>query len=134
VLVHSAGLCHACRSSVERRIDERAEWFERGQSRSAHQEPRAGASATADDRLSAISGAAVRSRASRGLASAAPYLAVIDTDLQHDETILPEMMRRLRHSDLDIVIGSRFAAGGNVDGCLSPRRLWLSRLRRRSVA
>jgi dolichol-phosphate mannosyltransferase len=62
------------------------------------------------------------------LASAAPYLAVMDADLQHDESILPEMLRRLERSDLDIVIGSRFASGGNVHGGLSQRRLWLSQL------
>jgi dolichol-phosphate mannosyltransferase len=62
------------------------------------------------------------------LASAAPYLAVMDADLQHDETILPEMMRRLQQSDLDIVIGSRFIAGGSAGTGLSQRRLWLSRL------
>jgi dolichol-phosphate mannosyltransferase len=62
------------------------------------------------------------------LASAAPYLAVMDADLQHDETILPKMMRRLQQSDLDIVIGSRFVPGGNADAGLSQRRLWLSQL------
>jgi dolichol-phosphate mannosyltransferase len=62
------------------------------------------------------------------LASAAPYLAVMDADLQHDETILPEMLRLLQQSDLDIVIGSRFADGGNADACFSQRRLRLSQL------
>lgn len=62
------------------------------------------------------------------LASAAPYLAVMDADLQHDEMILPEMMRWLKQSDLDIVIGSRFMSGGRADLGLSQRRLWLSRL------
>ena len=62
------------------------------------------------------------------LASAAPYLAVMDADLQHDEMILPEMMRWLKQSDLDIVIGSRFMSGGSADLGLSQRRLWLSRL------
>ena len=68
------------------------------------------------------------------LASAAPYLAVMDADLQHDETILPEMMRRLQQSNLDIVIGSRFASDGNANAGFSQRRLWLSLLGRRSVA
>ena len=62
------------------------------------------------------------------LASAAPYLAVMDADLQHDETILPEMMRRLQQSELDIVIGSRFVAGADANMGFSPRRLWLSQL------
>lgn len=41
------------------------------------------------------------------MASAAPYLAVIDADLQHDETILPVMLRKLRDEGLDLVVASR---------------------------
>ena len=41
------------------------------------------------------------------LSSAAPYLAVIDGDLQHDETLLPEMLHKLKQERLDIVVGSR---------------------------
>jgi dolichol-phosphate mannosyltransferase len=48
------------------------------------------------------------------LASAAPYVAVMDADLQHDETLLPKMLRRLRGEPLDIVVGSRYTAGGSV--------------------
>jgi dolichol-phosphate mannosyltransferase len=48
------------------------------------------------------------------LASTAPYLAVMDADLQHDETILPEMLRLLRAGDTDIVIGSRYLPGGDA--------------------
>ena len=48
------------------------------------------------------------------LASAAPYLAVIDGDLQHDETLLPRMLEDLRQDDIDIVIGSRYAEGGGL--------------------
>jgi len=63
------------------------------------------------------------------LATGAPFLAVIDADLQHDESILPRMLETLRERDLDIVVGSRFSAGGSV-GALSGRRLLLSRLGR----
>ena len=63
------------------------------------------------------------------LATGAPFLAVIDADLQHDETILPRMLETLREDDLDIVVGSRFAAGGSV-GAFSGRRQLLSRLGR----
>src|SRR4029453_19363937 len=52
----------------------------------------------------------------------------MDADLQHDETILPEMLRLLQQSDLDIVIGSRFADGGNADAGFSRRRLRLTQL------
>ncbi len=41
------------------------------------------------------------------MASTAPYLAVIDADLQHDETILPLMLRTLRNEGLDLVVASR---------------------------
>ena len=48
------------------------------------------------------------------LASAAPYLAVIDGDLQHDEVILPDMLRHLKNEDLDVVVGSRYVNGGGT--------------------
>lgn len=48
-------------------------------------------------------------------ATAAPAVAVIDGDLQHDETILPQMLAALRRDPtLDIVVGSRFVAGGGT--------------------
>ena len=50
------------------------------------------------------------------LASSAPYLAVIDADLQHDERLLPQMLETLRTQRLDIVIGSRHVAGGGLGG------------------
>lgn len=46
------------------------------------------------------------------LASSAPYLAVIDADLQHDEKLLPRMLATLKLDGLDIVVGSRYVAGG----------------------
>jgi dolichol-phosphate mannosyltransferase len=48
------------------------------------------------------------------LSSTAPYVAVMDADLQHDEGLLPKMLGLLRSEPLDIVIGSRFAKGGDV--------------------
>ncbi len=48
------------------------------------------------------------------LASSAPYLAVIDADLQHDETLLPQMLATLKAEALDVVVGSRYLAGGGV--------------------
>ena len=48
------------------------------------------------------------------LASSAPYVAVMDADLQHDEAILPQMLAALRGEDCDIVVGSRYVAGGSV--------------------
>lgn len=61
------------------------------------------------------------------LASSAPYLCVMDGDLQHDETILPDMLGRLTGQDLDIVVGSRYVAGGAI-GDWTARRAWISRL------
>src|SRR4051812_41751290 len=59
------------------------------------------------------------------LASHAPYIAVIDADLQHDASLLPRMLGRLKAEPLDLVIGSRHVAGGSV-GAFAPARRWLS--------
>lgn len=48
-------------------------------------------------------------------ATAAPLVAVIDGDLQHDETLLPRMADLLdTETSLDLVIGSRFVEGGGT--------------------
>jgi len=60
------------------------------------------------------------------LATVAPYLAVLDGDLQHDETLLPSMLRTLKHEGLDIVVGSRYLAGGGL-GTWNRRRRSMSR-------
>lgn len=59
------------------------------------------------------------------LASSAPYIAVIDADLQHDERLLPEMLRALKSEPLDITIGSRHVAGGGT-GTMSAGRVRIS--------
>jgi dolichol-phosphate mannosyltransferase len=61
------------------------------------------------------------------LATSAPLLAVMDADLQHDETLLPAMVERLRRGDVDLVVGTRYAAGTAVPGWDEGRRR-LSRL------
>ena len=48
------------------------------------------------------------------LSTAAPLVAVMDADLQHDERVLPDMVRALRDQDADIVVGSRYVDGGGV--------------------
>lgn len=48
------------------------------------------------------------------LATTAPFLAIMDADLQHDEHLLPNMLMRLKHAPLDLVIGSRYVTGGTV--------------------
>ena len=61
------------------------------------------------------------------LASSADLVAVIDGDLQHDETILPKMYAALFSSDVDLAIGTR-VADETVPGGLSPARQRLSDL------
>ena len=42
------------------------------------------------------------------LSCTSDYMAVMDADMQHDETILPKMLDALKDkSELDIVVGSR---------------------------
>ena len=67
------------------------------------------------------------------MASNAPYLAVMDGDLQHDETLLPDMLRRLQTSDVDLVVGTRHREGGSM-GAFSWARVALSQWGRRLSA
>jgi dolichol-phosphate mannosyltransferase len=48
------------------------------------------------------------------LATSAPILAVVDGDLQHDETALPKMIAAIESDEADIAIGTRYAKGGSV--------------------
>jgi dolichol-phosphate mannosyltransferase len=48
------------------------------------------------------------------LATCSPFVAVMDADLQHDEKILPQMLELLRQDCCDVVVGSRYVAGGGV--------------------
>lgn len=50
------------------------------------------------------------------LASSAPYAAVIDADLQHDETQLPKMLLLLASDQADLVVGSRYIEGYKSEG------------------
>ncbi|GBR48182.1 glycosyltransferase [Neokomagataea thailandica] len=59
------------------------------------------------------------------LASSAPYAAVMDGDLQHDESILPEMLRRLQQG-ADLVVASRHIDGGDNAGLANRWRHALS--------
>jgi dolichol-phosphate mannosyltransferase len=64
------------------------------------------------------------------LATASPYLAVMDGDLQHDESLLPEMLALAKSQDLDVVVASRHLAGGGM-GEFAADRVELSNLGRR---
>jgi dolichol-phosphate mannosyltransferase len=61
------------------------------------------------------------------LSSAAPFFAVMDADMQHDEQLLVEMLRCLKSEPLDIVLASRYVSKGGVEG-LDTRRAIISRL------
>ena len=55
------------------------------------------------------------------LASSAPCAAVIDGDLQHDETQLPKMLGLIETGAAELVIGSRYIDGGSADSFNSQR-------------
>lgn len=57
-------------------------------------------------------------------------LAVIDADLQHDPSILPEMVERVRDDRADVVVGSRSTAGGGYGDWTASRRFvsWVATL------
>jgi dolichol-phosphate mannosyltransferase len=68
------------------------------------------------------------------LSTSARYIAVIDGDLQHDETLLPRMLDILRLGQADLVVASRYVASGAADGLSNRRRVlshagvWLARV------
>jgi dolichol-phosphate mannosyltransferase len=73
----------------------------------------------------------VRRLGRRGLASAvvegiqsnfAPYIAVMDADLQHDERLLGPMLQILRQDQADVVVGSRYLAEGGLGDWNQGRR------------
>lgn len=59
------------------------------------------------------------------LSTAAPFIAIMDADLQHDETILKTMFERIARGDVDLVVGSRYVEGGGM-GEWSERRQKMS--------
>ena len=50
------------------------------------------------------------------LASQAAYIAIMDSDLQHDETILVKMLHMIKAENLDLVVASRYMTGHTVQG------------------
>lgn len=68
----------------------------------------------------------------RGLASAAiegmcstaaPYVAVMDADHQHDPALLPGMLAALESGDFDLAYASRFAEGASTEAWGRPDRV-----------
>jgi dolichol-phosphate mannosyltransferase len=50
------------------------------------------------------------------LSSSASFIAVMDGDLQHDETVLPAMLAALRDGSCELVVASRYVSGGDSSG------------------
>lgn len=80
---------------------------------------------------------AIRRIARRGLAgaclegilsSSAPIVAVMDGDLQHDETRLSAMFEIVRRGEADMVIASRYQEDESADGAMTRLRTSGSRL------
>jgi dolichol-phosphate mannosyltransferase len=61
-----------------------------------------------------------------GLASSAAFVAVIDGDLQHDETRLPVMLQALQGGAYDLAVASRHVEGGDNTGLANRWRHALS--------
>jgi len=60
------------------------------------------------------------------LSSSAQFVAVIDGDLQHDETRLPDMLAALQTGNYDLAVGSRHLEGGDNSGLANRWRHALS--------
>ena len=61
----------------------------------------------------------------RALALGADYVVEMDADFQHDPRVLPEFRRWIE--EYDVVVGSRYSAGGSVEPRWSLSRKLLSR-------
>jgi dolichol-phosphate mannosyltransferase len=61
------------------------------------------------------------------LSTSAPFIAVMDADLQHDERLLQPMLGALQEQAIDLVIGSRYVKYGDL-GALTERRKRISQI------
>lgn len=58
------------------------------------------------------------------MATSAPYIAVMDADLQHDEKLLPAMLAAVKDQNLDLAVASRYTEGGSLgDFSINRRRI-----------
>ncbi len=68
------------------------------------------------------------------LASSAPFVAVMDADLQHDPALLPQMLDELKAGHAELVVGSRYVTGGTTGNwqrqrvAMSRVATWLARM------
>jgi len=60
-------------------------------------------------------------------AARAPWVCVMDADLQHPPALIADLFDRAQRGDVDIVVASRFSGGGRAEE-LGPRRRMLSRV------
>jgi dolichol-phosphate mannosyltransferase len=61
-------------------------------------------------------------------ATAAPFVAVMDADQQHDAALLPGMLAALREGACDLAYASRFAAGASTAAWNRPDRVRVSKI------
>lgn len=61
------------------------------------------------------------------LATAAPIVAVIDADMQHDEAVLPQLVKLVKSGEADLAVGTRYSGDGST-GEWSLDRVRMSRL------
>ena len=82
--------------------------------------------AAADPRVRVLQRIGRRGLASAAIegmcATAAPVVAVMDADLQHDPALLPEMLAAIRGGECDLAVASRFAPGASTADWNRPRR------------
>ena len=82
--------------------------------------------AAADPRVRVIQRIGRRGLASAAIegmcATAAPVVAVMDADQQHDPALLPEMLAAIRTGECDLAVASRFATGASTADWKRPDR------------
>jgi dolichol-phosphate mannosyltransferase len=61
-----------------------------------------------------------------GLAACGEVIAVMDGDMQHDESVLPELYRRVAAGEADIAAASRFLGDGVEEGLGTESRVRIS--------
>jgi dolichol-phosphate mannosyltransferase len=60
------------------------------------------------------------------LSCQAPFVAVMDADLQHDESLLIDMLERIKSQCVDLVVATRYTDGASSTS-FSKNRAWVSR-------
>jgi dolichol-phosphate mannosyltransferase len=68
------------------------------------------------------------------LSSSAPWVAVMDADLQHDEHLLPELLVAAKRASAEVAVASRYLKGGRIPEWTRARRFssnaatWLAQM------